>query len=484
VKEFLLNKGAQESFVNSPSRYVAYIGGVGAGKTFAGIARGLKFSFQPPPPGALYGPRGVVAAVTHPVLADVVLPEFFRMVDGTDILANYVKSEKKAYLTNGAEILFRSLDRPNWMRGLDLSWFFIDEGRHLTRSSWDVLVGRLRQGGYHHSGWVCSTPNGYDWMWELFHEDSPKRLPTCEWHNAPTYENKAHLPASYLEDLQISYTGKLYEQEVEGRFVGLMSGSVFPHFDTDRHLTDVPYDPTLPLYSFWDYGIGDMGVILWAQVAEVSRVVQDHATGKDVTVYVPELHIIDYEEAKDRSSSEWAEVWREWLAANVGGRTPRMNIGDPAGAHRNLVSGDSYIDALLAQGIVMVAPPRKPVDYAIRILDQMMADDRVLVDATRCARVGAAISTYHYPTDDSGNRTGAKPVHDWTSHHTDALRYGATMLFSHFPRREKPAEPEPPGPGTYGELFERATRRPEYWLGREPETDLSFVVTSPVGGSR
>src|SRR3990172_4913087 len=39
--------GAQKDFVNNTSRASAYIGGLGSGKTFAGIARGLKFSQQP-----------------------------------------------------------------------------------------------------------------------------------------------------------------------------------------------------------------------------------------------------------------------------------------------------------------------------------------------------------------------------------------------------------------------------------------------------
>ena len=109
------------------------------------------------------------------------------MVDGTGLLIDYSRQDKKALLVptnddgvpdrrlvkkNGegaVEILFRSLDQPNWMRGLELSWFGIDEGRHIDGEAWDILYGRLRQKNYIHRGFVCSTPNGYDWMYQKFH---------------------------------------------------------------------------------------------------------------------------------------------------------------------------------------------------------------------------------------------------------------------------------------------------------------------------
>lgn len=398
------------------------------------------------------------------------------MVEGTDLLVEYRKSEKKAILKGNAEILFRSLDRPNWMRGLELSWFFIDEGRHVTKEAWDILIGRLRQPGFAHAGWVCSTPNGFDWMWSLFHPESPDHWGNARYFPATTFENRTHLPGEYIRDLQANYKGKWFEQEVLGEFVGLMHGAVFPHWNSREYLVEVPHDPDLPLYSFWDYGVGDPGVVIFAQVAH-----REERT-PDGSVYVPELRVLGYLEQKDWAPKEWAAAWRRWLKENVGGRRPDANYGDPAGKQRTSASGTSVVDELAAAGIAVVPARKKPPDYAIRILDTMMAGGRVLVDRNKAPRVGAAIATHRWPTDDAGNRTGNSPVHDWTSHFCDALRYGATALFSPFPRRRPHAPKARPQPGTMGHIVEQILKpEPHKWLGQPAEKRVDWQPPVVLG---
>ena len=393
----------------------------------------------------MYGPRGVVAAINYPVLQDVVLPQFFEMVEDTGLLDQYHKQEKRAKLTNGAEILFRSMDKPDWIRGVELSWFFIDEGRHLTRSAWDILVGRLRQKGYTHSGWVCSTPNGYDWMYDLFHDNSDLRLENAHWFGAPTRENSRNLDEDYMADLENNFHGRWYEQEVLGHFVGVMSGAVFPQWDPAIHTRDVKYDPKLPLYSFWDFGIGDLGVVLFAQIDH-----EEHRLPSGGIEYSKVLKFIGVLEGKDRNAADWAREWKNWLDRNTGGRRPNMNIGDPAGRARQTATGTSVIEALTAEGVPMVPAPKKPPDYSIRILANMMAGDKVLVDRETCSVLSRALSGYHFKVDDAGNKTGTMPIHDWTSHYADAARYGAAQLLSYYPSRSSaPARPRP-GPGTMG----------------------------------
>lgn len=475
TKEITLNEGSQKDFVNGGDRYSAYIGGLGSGKTFAGIVRGLKFSQQPRPSGTTIGPRGVCAAINYPVLKDVVIPEFWAITEGTGLVKQYIKSEKKAILKNGAEILFRSLDEPNKLRGLQLSWFFIDEGRHVSRNAWDILVGRLRQPGFSHAGWVCSTPNGFDWMWELFHEDSPFHLETAKWYGASTMANKLHLPPEYIDDLKVSYSGKWYEQEVLGKFVGLMSGAVFPEWDPVGHADVVGHRPDLPLYSFWDFGVGDLGVCLFAQIEHKEEQTE---TG---TKYVTHLYILDAIEAQDWGAAEWANAWHRWLDKYAGGRRPTSSWGDPAGKQRSHASGTSVIDALRAHNVPVNPAPKKAPDYGILILRNMMAGGRVRVDKERCSRVAAALSTHKWPTDDQGNRVGKQPVHDWTSHYASALRYGAAALLSHFPKRaSKPPEQVPPY--TMKHIEDQILRPdPGNWLGPKRDKRIDWVPVGQIG---
>ena len=449
AKPLLLNAGAQENFVFNEHRASAFVGGLGSGKTYALNARGLVLAQQPKV--GFWGPRGCLAAINYPVLKDVVLPQFLEMVDGTGLLLDYKKNEKKALLvpygpngpdrrlvkkdgTGASEVLFRSLDQPNWMRGLELSWFGIDEGRHIDGDAWDVLYGRLRQKGYKHRGFVCSTPNGFNWMWTKFHPDSQRRVKDGAWYGAPTFDNKTNLPPEYIDSLLATYEGRFLRQEVYGEFVGVVDGAVFFEWDMRKHTSDkLAYDPELPLYSFWDFGMGDLGVCIFGQV----QWVKVKPVGASAEVEVPFLTILDSMESTDRTSEEWAKEFKRFTHAHYG-REPQLNICDPAGRQRNISTGRSIVQDLAAYGVRVSPAPKKPVDYAIRILNNMMAGNRVVV-SSKAERVAAAFASHKWPVDSSGVKTGANPVHDWTSHFCDAVRYGVTTLLSHGSRKVQAA---------------------------------------------
>lgn len=478
--------GQQKDFVSNPQRASAYIGGLGSGKTFAGIARGLKFSQQPMPRGEFHGPRGCIAAINYPVLEDVVLPQFFEMMDGSGLWktgkqeTSWLSSKKKARLVancgcanrhtckHEATILFRSLDRPNWMRGLELTWYFIDEGRHVTGKAWAVLWGRLRQTGYEKAGWVCSTPNGFDWMWEKFHPDSPLQTRGALWFGASTYANSDHLPNEYIDELFKEYEGAFLRQEVFGEFIGVTEGAVFFNFAPDRCITEVPYKQELELYSMWDFGMGDLGVVSFAQVDWRSK-----RLPSGDTEWVPVARLIGCIEAQDWVSEEWANAFFRYCNTNFAGRRPVMNVGDPAGRQRSPGKKTSIIEDLSQHGVVITTPPQRAQDYAVRILTNMMEADRVIVDQRTAARLGAAISSHRWKVDDNGIRTGTTAVHDWTSHYCDGLRYWATVMFSVFPKRDRKPDVDPPGPGTMGYLTEQILNaKPTGWLGEDKADPL------------
>lgn len=496
----VIRGGQQKDFVNNPQRASAYIGGLGSGKTFAGIARGLKFSQQPMKRGQFHGPRGAILAINYPVLDDVIMPQFFEMMDGAGLWktgkqeTSYLASKRKARLIancgcpnrhvckHEATILFRSLDRPNWMRGLELTWYFIDEGRHVTGKAWAVLWGRLRQTGYEKAGWVCSTPNGYDWMWEKFHPDSPLMTRGAIWFGASTYANADHLPNEYIDELFKEYEGAFLRQEVFGEFIGVTEGAVFFNFAPDRCIVDVPYQNELELFSMWDFGMGDLGVCSFAQIEWLSK-----RLPSGDSEWVPKARLIGCIEAKDWVSEEWAQAFFRYCNERFGGRLPQMNVGDPAGRARAPGKKTSIIEDLAQHGIIITTPPQRAQDYAVRILTNMMEADRVVVDKTWAARLGAAISSHRWKVDDNGIRTGEKAVHDWTSHYCDGLRYWATVMFSVFPKRDKKPEIEPPGPGTMGYLTDQLLKnsRPENWLGakkKDPLQDWEPGVLVERGG--
>jgi hypothetical protein len=480
-----LNPGAQADFVRSEAKFSAYIGGLGSGKTWAGIAKGLKYALQPKPSGVFHSPHGIIAAVSYPALRDIIIPKLQEVMYLTNLAEwerDYKKSEKELTLKNGAIIRLRSLDRPdNIIRGPEYTWAFIDEGRNVALNDWKLITGRLRQPGYQRGAWVASTPNGFDWMYQVFHPDGDvhqTEYPEAEWYNAPMREN-LYLDEDYLQMMEQSYSGRFYEQEVLGKFVGIVQGGVFPDWDPREGLVDLNYRPDLPLYTFWDFGIGDPGVCIFAQV---EWKLTDPPPGMKA-VKLPWLHIIGVVEAKDWPAKQWAEAYHTYLAEHFPhGTMTRADYGDPAGMQRNPSTGTSVIQDLNSAGVGIAPVPKRSQDYALRILNNMMASKRVLVDQTSAKRVSDAFASHKWKLDKDGVRVGENPVHDWTSHIVDAVRYGATVLLPFNPRSEDQVEAQEAfTPKMYGHVFEQLTAHPtKHWMGSRGKKRPTFVPTIGV----
>jgi len=224
LAEWTLNP-AQQAFLDSTARFSFYVGGVGAGKTTAGALRALAYALNHP--GAL----GLIGAPTYPMLRDATQRTFFALLP-EELKYSYHKVEGHLTLENGSEILFRSLDQPDRVRGLNLAWFWLDEAPLCGYYAWQILKGRLRQEGYETAGWATGTPKGRDGFARDF-ELHPR--PAHALYRAATSANAAHLPGDYIEDLGLS--GALYDQEVLGLFTAF-SGLVyaFSADATDGHI--------------------------------------------------------------------------------------------------------------------------------------------------------------------------------------------------------------------------------------------------------
>ena len=203
---FALNP-VQAAFVRCPDRFSFYVGGIGAGKTFAGAVRAIvRAAWEP-------GSLGVIGAPTYPMLRDATQRTVFELLPGW-LLARFSLTTQHLWLANGSEVLFRSLDEPNRLRGLNLAWFWLDEAPLCGHYAWEVLKGRLRQRGFEPSAWATGTPKGRDGFAREF-EMAP--LPGHALFRASTRVNAHNLPPGYIEDL--GYTGAFAAQEIEGQFV-------------------------------------------------------------------------------------------------------------------------------------------------------------------------------------------------------------------------------------------------------------------------
>lgn len=200
---------AQWAFLQDKATIKAFVGGIGSGKTFAGVANILM------QPG---GSQGAVIAPTYPMLMDATVKAFKDLLgeNGVDIIDKFIESPRpSATLTNGTEVMFRSGDDPDRLRGPNLNWAWLDEGAYCSETVFDVMLGRIRVSPT--SIWVTSSPNFKNWLYRAFR---PGNEFGYSLHHASTRDNK-HLPPEYVEMLSKRYSSAFAAQEIEGQFIDL-----------------------------------------------------------------------------------------------------------------------------------------------------------------------------------------------------------------------------------------------------------------------
>lgn len=175
-------------------------------------------------PGTLY----LVTAPTYPMLSDAT----FRSVHGLGQKLGTigpgdakVSPPPSVRLTNGSEILFRSTDNPEMLRGPNLSGIWMDEASLSKQEAFDILIGRLREGGK--QGWLSATftPKGKQhWTYKIFATNQPD----TELIHATSEENP-FLPPDFVSRLRQRYTAQQVRQELAGLFIDGIGNHYFPH---------------------------------------------------------------------------------------------------------------------------------------------------------------------------------------------------------------------------------------------------------------
>jgi predicted phage terminase large subunit-like protein len=198
------------AFCRDRSLFRAFVGGIGSGKSWAGSYDMIRRAKR----DRLY----CVVAPTYSMLSDATFRSFLLVAESLGIVGmdDVKRSAPPAIrLTTGAEILFRSAENPDRLRGPNLSGVWMDEASLMHNDAFNVLIGRLREGG--EQGWLTATftPKGkLHWTYETFASGRPGTA----LFRARTRDNP-FLPPVFHENVRSQYTSRLAEQELEGQFL-------------------------------------------------------------------------------------------------------------------------------------------------------------------------------------------------------------------------------------------------------------------------
>lgn len=206
----------QFDFVNCNDRFTAMLGGVGSGKTLAGSVKSIRYTL----PKTL----GLVVAPTYRMLQDATIRTYRKINE--ELIASYNKTDSDIILKNGAEILFRSSDDPDKLRGPNINWAWMDEAGLSKKGTWEIVIGRLRADGQAGPCWVTTTPKGKNWLYDMHKQMTVFKSATTQ---------NPYLSKEFVKSLLDSYTGEFLRQEVYGEFARF-EGLVYPDFNEDVHV--------------------------------------------------------------------------------------------------------------------------------------------------------------------------------------------------------------------------------------------------------
>ncbi len=262
----------QERFVLSESKFPAFVGGFGAGKSEALAARLLMRKLQYPRCNVGY------FAPTFDLIRLIAWPRFQCMLDAWKIPNVLNKSANVLQVTNFGDVIFRTLDSPDRIVGFEISDAGIDELDTLkeehARNAWNKVIARCRQkkrDGSPNTAAVATTPEGFRLVYKLWARDV---APGYELIRAPTSSNP-FLPVDYVEQLRNTYPPQLLAAYLEGQFVNLTSGSVYPDFDRFKNHSTETIQIGEALHIGMDFNVYNCTAIIFVQRGE-----EFHAVGE------------------------------------------------------------------------------------------------------------------------------------------------------------------------------------------------------------
>jgi len=301
---------SQNIFLNGlNTKYRAFVGGFGSGKTFVGCLDLLLFASKHPGTAqAYYGP-------SYAAIRDIFYPTFDEAAEMLGFTVEVHLSNKEVDIYRGriwyGKIICRSMDKPASIIGYKVARALVDEidvlAPEKAKNAWNKIVARLRLkiNGVVNGVGVTTTPEGFSFVHSRF-ADNPKA--SYSMVQASTYENAAYLPDDYIDSLFETYPEELISAYIKGLFVNLTSGTVFKSYNRASHRTAETIQPKDALKIGMDFNVTNMSAVVyvvrdkaWHAVDELKGIYDTPAMIQVIKERYPDHHISIYPDASGKS---------------------------------------------------------------------------------------------------------------------------------------------------------------------------------------
>ncbi len=395
-------------FLFEPHRYKVAYGGRGGAKSWA-FARALLIKAAERPLRVLCA-RELQKSIkdsVHKLLSDQVVSLELEHV--FEVQQSSIKG-RPGTTAAGSEFFFEGL-RHNTVsiksyEGVDIVW--VEEAHLVSKSSWEILIPTIRADGS--EIWVSFNP-------ELAEDDTYQRFVVNPPPDAVVvkvgWQDNPFFPKVLESERQLLKTRDpdAYLNVWEGHCREILEGAIFAEelraAKAEGRIGRVPWDPVLPVDTYWDLGWADATSIWFVQpVAHEYRLIdfyQDQL--KSIQHYLKELQLRKY---TYRTAYLPHDADHATLAA--GGRSVAQQVRAGGIGERVYV-----LDRI---------PTKEAGIAAARAVFPVC-----WFDEQRCADGLQSLRHYRYEVDPDTRAWSSKPAHDWSSHAADAfMAVGAAIL--------------------------------------------------------
>lgn len=325
-------------------------------------------------------------------------------INGTDLRIEF---------TNGSVYQLVGTDNINSLVGANPVGVVLSEYSLQDPDAWNYIRPILAE----NDGWALFiyTARGKNHGYDLF--EMAKKNPRwfCEklvaGNNGTKREDGTPVISDEIiqEERESGMEEEMIQQEFfcsfESSMVGAYYGKQMLRAEEDKRVTSVPWQPDLPVHTYWDLGMSDSTAIWFCQFAGM------------------EIHLIDYFEHSGEGLPFYAKLLQ-------GGQEGYERFGDFVyGQHfaphdisaRELGTGKSRIETARSLGLKFRVVAKHEVLDGIEAVRGTIP--LCWFDEKKCARGLNALRGYRKAyLDEKMKFFKAEPEHDWTSHGADAFR--------------------------------------------------------------
>ena len=302
----------------------------------------------------------------------------------------------------GRRIQLYGSDNPDSLRGQYFDGVIVDEVGDQNPKIWTDII---RPSIVDRKGWCLfiGTPKGHNHFKELRDRaEKEEGWGLLEFKASETgVVDSTELSAAKNEMGESKYAQEFecsFDAPVEGSYYGELLGEL----EEKKHMQEIPREELSRTFTAWDLGMGDSTSIWVAQLVG------------------SEVRLLDYYE----NHGVGLDHYVKWIKDNDYTKAEHILPHDVR--VRELGTGKSRLEMLEESGLEVKIAPRMGLDDGIQAVRRLLP--RCWFNVPQVQNGLNCLRNYHRDYDEKRKIFFERPLHDWSSHGSDAFRYLALGL--------------------------------------------------------